>query len=76
MFIGKCSENGPLGFGERGRVGALGGRGISDSTFVTCTLFSYNRKESDRMCEEVDIPKDERLTPTSDCEIRPFKLHI
>lgn len=23
---------------------------------------------------EVDIPKDERLTPTSDKEIRPFKL--
>lgn len=35
MFIGKCSENGPLGFGERGRVGDLGGRGISQSVFVT-----------------------------------------
>lgn len=36
MFIGKCSENGPLGFGERGRVGDFGGgRGISQCVFVT-----------------------------------------
>lgn len=35
VFIGKCSENGPLGFGERGRVGDLGGRGISEPAFVT-----------------------------------------
>lgn len=36
MFIGKCSENGPLGFGERGRVGDLeGGEGYLESAFVS-----------------------------------------
>lgn len=28
LFIGKCSENGPLGFGERGRVGDFVGGGV------------------------------------------------
>lgn len=58
MFIGKCSENGPLGFGERGRVGDLGGRGISESTFVTMHAFLI-QQEGERVKEcanEVDIP--------------------
>lgn len=48
MFIGKCSENGPLGFGERGRVGDFGGGGVSlNVSSSPCTLFWYDRKESE-----------------------------
>lgn len=48
MFIGKCSENGPLGFGERGRVGDFGGGGVSlNVSSSPCTLFWYDTKESE-----------------------------
>ncbi|KAM7383393.1 hypothetical protein PAMP_003049 [Pampus punctatissimus] len=65
MFIGKCSENGPLGFGERGARRRPGGRGISESVFVTVhpRLIQQEDERVTECAKEADIPKDERLTP-------------
>lgn len=71
-------KNGLLGFGERGRVGDLGGRG--EGYVWIClrhlrSLFWYNRKTSEvtEWAKDLDIPKDECLTPTSHTEIRPSR---
>lgn len=66
-----------VGFWREGARRRLwGGRGISQCVFVTLHPLLV-RQEGEWVTEcanEVDIPKDERLTPTSDKEIRPFKL--
>lgn len=73
MFIGKCSENGLLGFGKSGRVGDVkeGRRGISKSAFVDMHLLLIQQEEEHvtECAKEVDIPKDQRLTLASDNEI-------
>lgn len=65
-----------VGFWSEGGAWAtmVGGRGISESAFVTCTLFLIQQEGewASECAKEVDIPKDERLTLTSDAEIRPL----
>lgn len=58
MFIGKCSENGPLGFGEGARR-RLGGRGISKISLRhhAPSFDTTGRRVSDRMCERGRHPQ-------------------
>lgn len=71
VFIGNCSENEPLGFGEGVRRRS-GGRGISESGFVAVhpLLIQQEGAWVTQCAKELDIPKDESFTPTSDKEIR------
>lgn len=59
MFIGKCSENGPLGFGERGRVGDFGGEGYLSMCLrhPAPSFGTTGRRVSDRMCERGRHPQ-------------------
>lgn len=55
MFIGKCSENGPLGFGERGRVGD--GVRLRLPSSLTPSFDRTGRSASDRMCKSSISPR-------------------
>lgn len=59
--------------GARGRP-REGGRGISESVFVTVYFLLIQQEEAwvSECAKEADIPKDERLALTSDGEIRPL----
>lgn len=72
LFIGKCSENGPLVFGERGRVGdgvRLSLRSASLAPFFDRT----GRRASKRMCKSSISPRmsarPRLLTTRSDLQL-------
>lgn len=49
MFIGKCSENGPLGFGEGARTNL--------PSSLTPSFDTTGRRTGDRMCERGRHPQ-------------------
>lgn len=65
MFIGTYSENGPLGFGERGRVGDdHWGGGVSLDLSVSQRAPSFDttgRRATDRMLESGRHPQGRAL---------------